>query len=122
MTIGFTDGVTQFIPDKTLTRSTRPQKYEANFGDGYQQRLAKGINNLKEEYRVSFKTRPKEVIDDLVDFIDSLNGVTNFSFTVPDSNNGGETTIKVICDDYSKNYEFDNYYTFTGTFKRVYEP
>lgn len=124
MALGFTDlTATRRIPDKTMTRKTSPKRYTANFGDGYSQRIAQGLNPLDETYSVTFKTRPKAEIDDIVAFFDSKQGVTNFSFTIPDTNGGGnETTIKVICEDYSISYDYDDFYSCTAQFKRVYEP
>jgi phage-related protein len=74
---------------------------------------------------VSFVNREKTEIDDIVAFFDSLNGVTNFSFTIPDSNVDSvvkETTIKVVCEDYSLTYTNDEFYGCQATFRRVYEP
>ena len=124
MALGFTDlTATRRIPDKTMSRQTSPKRYVANFGDGYQQRIAQGLNPLDETYSVAFKTRPKAEIDDIVAFFDDKKGVTNFSFTIPDTNgSGNETTIKVICEDYSISYDYDDYYSCTAQFKRVYEP
>ena len=124
MALGFTDLTsTRRIPDKTMNRKTSPKRYVANFGDGYEQRIAQGLNPLQETYSVTFKTRPKAEIDDIVAFFDSKQGVTNFSFTIPDTNGGSnETTIKVICEDYSISYDYDDYYSCSAQFKRVYEP
>ena len=124
MALGFTDlTATRRIPDKTMNRKTSPKRYVANFGDGYEQRIAQGLNPLQETYTVTFNTRPKAEIDDIVAFFDSKQGVTNFSFTIPDTNGvGNETTIKVICDDYSISYDYDDFYSCSAQFKRVYEP
>lgn len=124
MALGFTDlTATRRIPDKTMSRKTSPKRYVASFGDGYSQRIAQGINPLDEVYSVTFKTRPKADIDDIVAFFDSKQGVTNFAFTIPDTNgSGNETTVKVICEDYSISYDYDDYYSCSAVFKRVYEP
>ena len=109
-------------PDKQLTRKTEPRVHTFNFGDGYEQRLQDGINNLKQEISVSFKTRPKAEIDDLVAFFESLAGVTKFRFDLADTNAGSDTeTIKVVCSDWNQKWEYDDYYTLDATFRRVYE-
>lgn len=121
--MGFTDGTSTFIPDRTMQRTSKPKVYRASFGDGYEQRIAQGINNISESYSVSFVNREKTEIDDIVAFFDSLNGVTNFSFTFPDSNAGGnEKSIRVVCEDYSLTYTNDEFYGCQATFRRVYEP
>ena len=109
-------------PDKSLSRKNTPRVHLAQFGDGYEQRLQDGINSLKQEISVSFQTRPKAEIDDLVAFFESLNGVTKFRFDIADSNAGSSTeTIKVVCPDWDQKWEYDDYYTLTATFVRVYE-
>jgi len=123
MALGFNIGGSLGVirPDKTMSGSSSPNRFVANFGDGYQQRLAKGINNLQQTYNVSFQNRTKEDIDDITAFFTSKGGVTNFSFTIPDSNNSGETTIKVICESWSQVYSYGDYYGCSATFTRVYE-
>lgn len=126
MPIGFTTTATfgsrDIVPDKSMARSTAPKVLLASFGDGYEQRLANGINSLAENYSLSFKTRTKEEIDDIVGYFDSLKGVTAFPFTIPDTNGAGdETTIKVVCDNYSISYDYDGFYSCSATFRRVYE-
>ena len=123
MTIGFIyDGGDAYAtPDKTLTRATKPSVLNAQFGDGYELRISNGINSINETYNVSFRNRAKIFIDDVVTFLDTQAGVTKFPFTIPDTNSGGEKTIKVVCQDYSTNFEYDDFYTLTATFRRVYE-
>ena len=122
MAIGFTDLTsTNRKPDKGMTRQSQPKVFITEFGDGYEQRLANGINNLAESYGVSFSNRTKEEIDDITAFFENKAGVTNFNFTIPDSNNSGETTVKVVCDSWSQAYRYGDYYGCTATFRRVYE-
>ena len=122
MAIGFTD-LTSTVrrPDKGFTRQSQSRIFKTEFGDGYEQRLANGINNLAESYGVSFSNRTKEEIDDITAFFASKGAVSNFSFTIPDSNNSGETTIKVVCDSWSQAYTTGDYYGCSATFRRVYE-
>ena len=122
MAIGFTDLTsTNRKPDKTMAASSTPKVRITDFGDGYQQRIAAGINNLEQNYSVGFANRTKEEIDDIVAFFVSKGGVTNFTFTIPDSNNSGETAIKVICESWSQSYKTGDYYNCSASFKRVYE-
>ena len=122
MAIGFTD-LTSTVrrPDKMMAAKSTPKVRVTDFGDGYQQRIAAGINNLEQNYSVSFANRTKEEIDDITAFFVSKGGVTNFTFTIPDSNNSGETAIKVICESWSQAYLTGDYYACSATFKRVYE-
>jgi phage-related protein len=109
-------------PDKGLSRSNTPRVLLANFGDGYEQRLADGINVLDQNMTISFSTRPKAEIDDLVAFFESLKGVSRFKFNLEDSNEGSNTeTILCVCQDWNQSWAYDNFYSLTTTFRRVYE-
>jgi len=110
-------------PDKGFSRNSKPKTHTVTFGDGYEQRIANGINNLEQTLSVSFSTRPKAEIDDLVAFFESLGGVSKFRFDIEDSNAGSSTeTIKCVCDTWNQSWAYDDYYSLTATFRRVYEP
>ena len=126
MAIGFTTssnfGSRAVVPDKGMSAPYKPRVLVAKFGDGYQQRIANGINNLDQEFSVNFKTRTKEEIDDIVGFFESTKGVTDFDFTFADTNaSGNEETVKVYVSDFTQNWEYDDYYSCSATFVRVYE-
>jgi phage-related protein len=125
MTIGFIydGGVGYATPDKTLGRQVSPKVLVAKFGDGYEQRIADGINSIKETYSLSFRQREKAFIDDVVQFLDSQKGVTKFSLNIPDSNvtPSGEREIKVVSENYNVVYDYDNFYSLTVQLRRVYE-
>ena len=109
-------------PDRGMSKKNTPVIFQAKFGDGYQQRIANGINNLDQEIGVSFATRTKAEIDDIVGFFESTNGITAFDFTFADTNaSGNEETVKVYVDSFEQKWEYDDYYTLTATFIRVYE-
>jgi phage-related protein len=111
-------------PDKSMTKQSAPRVLVANFGDGYEQRIADGINTLNETYSLNFATRLKEDIDDIVVFLDGKQGVSNFTLTLPDTNNTtrtGERDVKVVTTDYSVTYDYDNFYSLSLSLKRVFE-
>ena len=124
MAIGFQDLTgTNRVPDRTMSNAIQPRVLKVQFGDGYEQRIQDGINNLKQEFSVTFNNRPKAEIDDIVAFLNNKAGTTAFNFTYPDSNaGGGETTIKVVCEDWSQRYSYDDFYSASMKFRRVYEP
>ena len=126
MALGFSTtasfGNRTVVPDKGLSKTNKPVIFQSKFGDGYQQRIANGINNLEQTFSVTFKTRTKEEIDDIIGFFESTNGVTAFDFTFADTNaSGNEETVKVYVGDFSQNWEYDEFYTCNATFNRVYE-
>ena len=109
-------------PDKGFGRATNMRIHLAQFGDGYETRLADGINNKNQTLSVAFSTRPKAEIDDLVAFFESLGGVTKFRFDLEDSNETSSIeSIFCICDTWNQTWAYDDYYTLTATFRRVYE-
>ena len=65
MSIGIkqSDGTLVGTPDKSMSKQSTPKVLIATFGDGYEQRIADGINTLAETYSLSFSTRTKEDID-----------------------------------------------------------
>jgi len=125
MAIGFTTsaafGNRAVLPDRGLTRQSQPKVLLARFGDGYEQRLPDGINSIQETFNITFNNRTKEEIDDITGYLASLKGASAFSLTIPDSNNSGELTIKVVCDSYAQGYTYDNFYSATAVLRRVYE-
>jgi len=109
-------------PDKGLSRQTQHRVITQSFGDGYEQRLLDGINTQTEKLNVNFANRTKEEINDIAGFLNSTKNVTAFNFNVPLQNGvEGEETIKVVCENFSVNYQYDNYYSLTASLKRVYE-
>jgi phage-related protein len=113
---GFSGGV---VVDKGFQRASTPKVHVVTFGDGYEQRIADGINNLSQSMNVTFNTRPKAEIDDLVAFFESLGGVNKFRMTIDDSN--GNETIKVVCKSWNQTWNYDNFYSLSTTLERVYE-
>jgi len=126
MTIGIkqTDGTLVATPDKALTKNSTPRVLIASFGDGYEQRISDGVNVLDETYSLTFNTRAKADIDDIVLFLDTQKGVNKFLLTLPDTNNTtrtGERDVKVVSTSYSTLYQYDNFYSLTLALKRVFE-
>lgn len=124
MALGFDVGGTLGVvnPDRGFSRSNEPQVFIAEFGDGYEGRIANGINNLKQEFSVGFVNRPKDEIDDIVAFFEGKKGATAFSFTFADTNGGSnEETVKVVCSKWDQTWKYDDYYDLKATFRRIYE-
>ena len=137
MALGFTTssdfGSLTVLPDKGLTRNADPQVRRVTFGDGYEQRTTYGINSVQETYNVSFKNRTRGEIENIAGFLKSLKGVTSFIFTVPDhasteevtgvldSTTDNEKSIRVVCDSFLESYQYEDFYSLSAVFRRVYE-
>lgn len=124
MAIGFNTtsahGSLQIIPDKGLGRTFTPRVSKVSFGDGYEQRRKDGINAIAETFSVQIQNKTDTEIQHIVDFFNSLNGVSSFNLTLP--KDGGEETIKVVCENYSYTYKHHDYYDLNASFRRVFEP
>ena len=116
------DTLEYIVPDKSLTKSSTPKIHLAGFGDGYEQRLAKGINNKNEKYSLSFENRPIAEINKIVTYFDEILGVTALDFTIPGESAANPTTIKVVCETYNRTFEYNNFNSLDAEFRRVYEP
>ena len=109
-------------PDRGFTKETKANIIISKFGDGYEQRKVKGINNMIETYDLSFSNRPNTETDDLEAFFIDQAGVSKFTFTIPDSNEGtGEKDIKVVCEEWSKSHTQTAATSLTAKLRRVYE-
>ena len=113
-------------PDKGMSKTVTPSVRSISFGDGYEQRIVEGINNLKEEYSVTFTNRQRAEIDAIVETFNIRAAVTKFDFTIPATSldatgTAAENTIKVVCTTWSQTYIQDGFFSCTATFKRVYE-
>jgi phage-related protein len=62
--------------------TTKPRVRTAAFGDGYEQRLADGINNAKRSWALTF-TRPTTEADAILAFFEARNGAEAFDWTPP---------------------------------------
>ena len=94
MSIGLivTNISTKVIPDKTLNVTTTPKVLTASFGDGYEQRIADGLNSLGQSFTVNFMNRAKADADDIISFFEANKGVTSFDFTIPNTNSTSTAT------------------------------
>ena len=127
MTIGFivTNQDAKILPDKTLTMTSTPNVLVAKFGDGYQQRIASGLNSITENFSLAFNNRPKIEADDIEVFFSAKKGVTSFNFTYPDTNSTSTATATVngavnsstavTLDDVTTNVNITAGATVTGT-------
>jgi len=88
----FTDGTNDFTADKSLSRKTTPSIFIQKFGDGYEQRLARGINPFTEAYSASFTTRTRAEAINIINFFEDKNAVTSFVFAPPELGSKTATT------------------------------
>ena len=106
--------------DKGASEKPKPRVLKAQFGDGYELRAVHGINNTPRTFSLSFNNRTNDDIDKLYNFFISLASVTTCNLTIPDST-GSEETLKVVIEDFTKTYNYDEFYSLTCQAREVFE-
>ena len=102
------------IPSTGVNLTSAFKVNTAQFGDGYSQRVADGINANARSWSVSF-TNQATAIDAIQAFLDTEAGVTSFTWVPPVGYSG-----KWLCESYSRSIDdFDNE-TLSATFTEVF--
>lgn len=86
------------------------------YGDGYTQEVADGINNISGEYSVNFTNRTQATIQSIDDFLTAQAGAP-FTWTNPRG-----MTIRVKCKLWSPNYQITTSCSLNATFTQSFEP
>jgi len=114
---GFTAAV---MFDKGASETPNPRVIKAQFGDGYEMRVADGINNTPRTWSLAFNNRTNDDIDKLYTFFQTLAGVDTCMLTVPDSV-GGDDDVIVVIERYSRIFGQAEYYSMACTAREVFE-
>lgn len=104
-----------YQPAYNVSVAKTPRVKTANFGDGYQQRIADGINTQPQQWSLSFQLS-KSDIDAIDAFLTVRNGVSSFTWTP-----SGLSEVKVICRDWSRSIISPNVGTLSAKFEQVFE-
>ena len=107
------------VADRGLSRSATPRVLVAKFGDGYEQRVADGVNPIDETLSITFNNREAAKIYEIAAFFDAQTGK---SFDIVVTDHSGDSTIKVVCENYSISYISELFHSMSASFRRVYEP
>ena len=73
------------IPDRGVGTDQAARTYKAAYGDGYEQRVAAGINNLPESWSLSWNNRTANDGNKVIKFLEDHKGATAFDWYPPDS-------------------------------------
>lgn len=88
-----------------------------SFGDGYEQRARKGINNVRGSWSVTWQNIKNADGDTLAAFLNARGGVAPFRFEHPVT--GVEHTV--VCDEPPhRSYDVSGRSTLTATFREVF--
>lgn len=106
-----------YVPDFDASESQRPRVRRVQFGDGYETRLAFGLNTQPSEWRLTFKNRTDTERNNITAFLEARGAVESFDWTPP-----GGTAAKWVCDEWSTTLVAANINSIQATFRQVFEP
>lgn len=72
-----------YIPSRGSRSESTPRILSNKFGDGYEQRIGDGINNLLPIWQLQFNTIDQSNAASIISFFESHGGVTSFDWTPP---------------------------------------
>jgi len=67
-------------PDRGLKADSQPRVLVAEYGDGYEQRAAAGINNIPEVWNLTWKNRTAANSNKIIRFLEQQGGVSSFDW------------------------------------------
>ena len=102
-------------PNMGTARKTKPRVHQTKFGDGYELRMADGINHKPRTWPLVFSGNFEEHTTQL-DFIEECGGVTSFQWLDP----RGETKTYVCREWESEQVEF-GVYELRCDFEQVFD-
>lgn len=106
-----------YVPDYGATREIKPNVRVAQFGDGYEQRLANGLNTQAKKWTLSFPMRSDTEADGIEAFLAARGAVESFDWTDPTGNAG-----KYVCRAWVRRTDQYGLNTIECQFEQVFEP
>ena len=100
----------------------KPASNVIKFGNGYEQRIADGINNNLQKFNLNFEGRDKNETRAIAHFLHKRKGVDSFFFDAPFPYNfdGSQSYPKrFFCDEWDIAYNFYNNYSITAKFSET---
>lgn len=94
----------------------KPNIKAVSFGDGYEQRLAFGINTRPEVWSVEFRARTTSEANAIDTFLAARNSVEAFDWTTPSG-----VTARFKCEEWERTIEEPNVETVSATFIQVFD-
>jgi phage-related protein len=94
----------------------KPNVRSARFGDGYEQRLAFGINTRPEIWNLEFRGKTTAQATEIDAFLKARNAVEAFDWTTPTGTIG-----KFICRSWSRSIDEPNIESIRAQFEQVFD-
>lgn len=89
----------------------------ADFGDGYRQRAADGLNNIRDTFAFAWEALPAADADAIVAFLKARLGTEAFLYTPP----GESAPRKFTCTKWARKRVRFSYHQITATFVEVFD-
>ncbi len=112
------------MPIQTFTNSPlngsslaqKPAVDIISFGDGYEQRVGRGINNARRIWSLTFTPNTKAEANTILSFLQTHGALTAFLWTPPIGIEG-----RFVCREWNQSIVEINIYSITATFEEVFE-
>jgi len=99
------------------SQTRRPRVIGLEFGDGYFQRTADGLNSNSKIFRVRWATMSVADSKTMMDFFEARGGHEAFLWAPPD-----EASSKYICPSWSESYNTPLRREISAAFQEVFDP
>ena len=106
-----------FVPSFSSTNTRTAKVLRAEFGDGFNQRAAAGINNIRIIWSNIWIVIPKADADTMQAFFVARGGHESFDFDDPESG----TTFKVVVEEWQRAPVSKNFATMNAEFLQVFD-
>ena len=115
-TVGVAAG--QTTPDFGAQRKSEPKARRTIFGDGYEQRIAFGLNQSPKIWDLTWSAKSNSVSAAIEAFFEARGGVESFDWTPLTE----ATSYKFVVESWNRQFEYANICTITAIFRQVFEP
>ena len=105
-----------WIASTGASLTIRPNVRRVAFGDGYEQRLAFGLNTQPEVWTLEFRALTNANASAIDTFLRLHGAVRPFDWTTPSGLTG-----KFICEEWSRSIDEPNIETIRANFKQVFD-
>jgi len=104
-------------PARSARATIKPIVRTVRLGDGYEQRLAFGLQRRPEEWTLEFHCRSTTERDTILNFFKARNGTESFDWTTPNGDAG-----KWVCSEWDIEVDLNDYFMISTKFRQVFEP
>jgi phage-related protein len=101
-----------YVEDQGSSASVKPRIRKIQFGDGYSQRSADGINNDLKTFKLAFTLLDATTYNAILSFFETRGGTTPFTWTPH-----GRTEGYYVCEEWEESFDYTG--SISATFIEV---